>query len=83
MTLSWGIVYRFSTKEKLKTIILDQKLAIEEVLTQFNNTSKYNLSGHDWLYDVHNNNKTDKKKTKHDPNGIRKKYVKFNLLFPL
>lgn len=82
MTLSWGIVYRFSTKEKLKTIILDQKLSIEEVLTQFNNTSKYNLSGHDWLYDVHNKNKTDKK-PKHDPNGIRKKYVKFNLLFPL
>lgn len=23
------------------------------------------------------------KKTKHDPNGIRKKYVKFNLLFPM
>lgn len=73
MTLSWEIVYRFSTKEKLKTIILDQKLAIEEVLTQFNNTSKYNLSSYDWLCDVHNKNKNDKKKTKHDPNGIRKK----------
>lgn len=48
-------------KGKVKNNYFGPKTSYREVLTQFNNTSKYNLSGHDWLYDVHNKNKTDKK----------------------